>query len=110
MSKFDEAMEKYKKHLGEITSSADHDLLEKVAKGLGPSIYNNDASKVSCSDQSELERVAKNYCEKKLGITDHEAAMKAIATVCGKYDSRTKYRAVFYYLVCKELKKESVYA
>lgn len=109
MSKFEEAVEKYQKQMKENGMTVDPEFLRKVAKGLGPSLYNNDASKVSCSDKSELDRVRKNFVEKKLGITDEARANEAINTVCTKYNSRTKYRAVFYYLLAKELKKEAVY-
>lgn len=110
MSKFDEALEKYTadmdKHLG---MKPDADLLRKVAKGLGPSIYLKDASLVSCSDQTELDRVKANFLDKKLGITG-DAAEKAVAAVCAKYKAHNKHRAVFYYLLVQELGKESFYA
>jgi len=94
----------------EITDAkADMDLLRKVTKGLGPSIYNNDSNKVACSQKSELERVNTNYCQKKLGVSAADGE-KAVAAACEKYSERSKHRAVFYYLVCKDLGKESVYA
>ena len=40
---------------------ADESLLTKVAKGLGPAIYNADASKVSGSSKKELETVKKTF-------------------------------------------------
>lgn len=36
-------------------------LLENIAKGCGPSIYNNDAYSVAGSDPKELETVKKNF-------------------------------------------------
>ena len=58
MSKFDEMLTKYQTALSGISKSAvDADQLNKVAKGLGPSIYLKDASLVSCTDQKELDRV-----------------------------------------------------
>lgn len=108
MSKFDEKLATYKASLDEF-GGGDHDLLTAVTKGLGPSIYNNDSNKVACTQASELERVVTNFCVKKLGASqaDGEAA---VAAVCKKYDTRAKHRAVFYYMVVKELGKESVYA
>ena len=50
MSKFDECMETYSSELKGLGISFDADLLKAVAKGLGPSIYNNDSSKVASSD------------------------------------------------------------
>jgi len=65
MSKRDELIEKYvddiKSKFGE---TPDMDLLTKVAIGLGPAIYNLDASKVSGSDEKELETVKNNFLMK----------------------------------------------
>lgn len=109
MSKFDEKMETYKQALAEAVKSPDNDLLHKVAKGLGPSIYNNDSNKVACSDPEEVARLVTNYAVKKLGASQAEGE-KAAAEVCKEYSVRAKHRAVFYYMVCKKLGKESHYA
>ena len=71
MSKFEEALENYTKEMkGTLKmKSVDADLLRAVTKACGPSIYNRDASTVSCSDQSELDRVKKNFLIKKLSLT-----------------------------------------
>ena len=73
-------------------AAPDVELLTKVTKGLGPSIYNNDASKVSGSDKTELDLVKNNFLIKKLGKSN-----------------KNKYRAVVYYLLTKHFGKESVY-
>lgn len=109
MSKFEEKMAAYEKSLAEADKSPDNDLLRKVAKGLGPSIYNNDSNKVACSDPKEVARLVQSYGVKKLGA-DEAAAEKAAAEVCKEYNVRAKHRAVFYYLMCKKLNKESHYA
>ena len=109
MSKFDEKLATYEAALKKIDSKADMDLLRKVTKGLGPSIYNNDSNKVACSQKSEMERLVKNFCVKKLGV-DQAAGEKAAAEVCAQYTERSKHRPVFYYLVVKNLGKESDYA
>jgi hypothetical protein len=104
MSKFDDCMAKYTAQLEGAGIAFDADALTAVAKGLGPSIYLTDASLVSCSDQSELDRVKTNYVIKKLGLEDGANVDAAIAAVCAKLkDSRQKHRAVFYYLVKQEL-------
>jgi hypothetical protein len=112
MSKFDECMETYSSELKGLGISFDADLLKKVAKGLGPSIYNADSSKVSSTDPAELARVKTNFLIKKLGLKDGPALDKAIAAVVAQLGSsnRNKYRAMFYYLLVKNLGKESVYA
>ena len=72
MSKKDECMAQYRASLNDKcgVSNIDEALLEKVVRGLGPSIYLVDASKVSCSDKAEIKRVKDNFCTKKLGMTD----------------------------------------
>jgi Protein of unknown function (DUF2853) len=106
MSKFDEMMAKYSAELKSAGKSAvDADQLTKVAKGLGPSIYLRDASMVSCSDQTELDRVKTNFLTKKLGMTDNAAMDAAIKAVCADYDSKQRLRAVFYYMLLQKLGK-----
>ena len=86
-------------------------LVEAVAKGLGPSIYNDDSSRVSCSDQNEMDRVKANFLIKKLGLTDGPALDAALKEACEAMGSsnRHKYRTLFYALLVKKFGKESVY-
>jgi hypothetical protein len=113
MSKFDDALVTYTEAMKNTLKIKDIDasLLKAVTKGLGPSIYKADASKVSCSDKEELARVKNNFLIKKLGLDDSPALDKAIQEVCEEFGSRNpnKYRAVFYYLLTKKLGKESFY-
>ncbi|RTE51781.1 DUF2853 family protein [Arenibacter aquaticus] len=112
MSKRDELIEKYAADIKEkFGETPDMDLLTKVTVGLGPSIYNMDASKVSGSDDKELETVKKNFLIKKLGLSDGPELMEAIKSVADKYGSsvKSKHRAVVYYMLAKHFNKESVY-
>lgn len=112
MSKRDELIEKYAADIKDkFGETADMDLLTKVTVGLGPSIYNLDASKVSGGDEKELETVKNNYLIKKLGLSDGPKLMEAINSVMDKYGSsnRNKHRAVVYYMLCKHFNKASVY-
>lgn len=110
MSKFDEAVDKYHSQMTELgMGSVDKVLLTKVTKGLGPSIYNADSSRVACTDPTELARVKDNFVNGKLGVTDDKAADAAIQEVCAAYNSNYKWRAVFYYLLTKKLGKEAIY-
>ena len=112
MSKRDELIEKYAADIKDkFGETADMDLLTKVTIGLGPSIYNLDASKVSGGDEKELETVKNNYLIKKLGLSDGPKLMEAIKSVMDKYGSanRNKHRAVVYYMLCKHFNKASVY-
>jgi len=92
--------------------TVDGKLLRAVCKGMGPSLYKADASKVACGQASELETIQKGFCAKKLGVTDGDKAMKAIKDVCADMGSsnRNKQRAAFYYLLTKKLRKSSVFA
>jgi len=114
MSKFQEALDLY---AGEMTGklgmkSVDADLLKAVTKACGPSIYNKDSSKVSCSDQAELDRVANNFCKKKLGLTDDAAIASALKEVCEAMgtSNKSKYRAIFYYMLVEKFGKQSLFA
>lgn len=112
MSKFDETLDQYKSEMDKLKLDYDAALLQAVTKGLGPSIYLADASKVSCSDSEELNRVKKNFLQNKLGFNDEAKADAAIKTICEKMGSsnRNKYRAIFYYLLVKELGQEKFYS
>ena len=112
MSKRDELIEKYAADIKDkFGENPDMDLLTKVTVGLGPSIYNLDASKVSGADEKELETVKNNYLIKKLGMSDSPALMDAVKSVVEKYGSsnKNKHRAVVYYMLCKHFKKQSAY-
>lgn len=111
MSKFNECVESYKKQNSELNLGLSEDLLVAVAKGLGPSIYNNDSSKVSGSDQKELDTVKNNFLIKKLGLTDGPALDKAISEVMEQMgtSNKSKHRAVVYALLAKKLGKDSIY-
>lgn len=112
MSKRDDLIQQYAVHIREkFGQKPDMDLLTKVTVGLGPAIYNLDASKVSGSDDKELQTVKKNFLMKKLGLADSPALMDAINKVIDDYgrSERNKHRAVIYYMLARHFKKESVY-
>lgn len=110
MSKFDERVEKYTKAYKEkVGGKLDEELLRKVTKGLGPSIYNKDAETVS-AEATEMQRVVDNYLVKKLGLSG-DNLMASVEAVIEKYgkSERAKYRACIYYMLCVHHGKESVY-
>mgnify|MGYP001386854538 FL=1 len=94
-----------------LKMKVDKDLLTKVAKGLGPSIFNNDASKVSGSDSKELDTVKNNFLIKKLGLKNDSKLDDSINEVMIKMgtSNRNKYRAMVYYLLVVEFNKQSIY-
>lgn len=110
MSKFVELVDKYEATAKKLGLKVNRELLEKVAKGCGPSIYRKDASLVAASDPKELERVKKNFLIKKLGMKDTPKLDAALAKVCADMKgARQKPRALFYYQLVVDLKKKSVY-
>ena len=112
MSKRDDLIAKYAADLKDKCGmKPDMDLLTKVTIGCGPSIYNRDAATVSGSDPKECATVKKNFINKKLGVTSDAKADAALDKVMETYGktNRTKYRAVIYYMLTKELGKEKVY-
>lgn len=112
MSKRDELIQKYAEEIKtKFGEEPNMDLLTKVTIGLGPSIYNLDASKVSGSNEKEMETVKTNFLIKKLGLSDSPQLSEAINTVIDAYgrSDKNKYRAVIYYMLAKHFKKESIY-
>ena len=82
MNKLEEALNTYTEEFkNKVNIEIDQELLKKVTKGLGPSIYNKDASKVSNSDKAEIETVKKNFLIKKLGLEDGPHLDEAIEEV-----------------------------
>lgn len=112
MGKRDDLIEKYAADLKEKCGmTPDMNLLTKVTIGCGPAIYNDDASTVSGTDQTELDTVKNNFLIKKLGLSASDDLDGAIASVIETYgkSNRNKYRAVVYYMLTKHFGKESVY-
>lgn len=111
MSKLTDLVAHYQGENSNLKLGLDNALVEAVAKGLGPSIYNDDSSRVSCSDQTEMDRVKTNFLIKKLGLADGPALDAALKEVCEAMGSsnRNKYRTLFYALLVKKFGKESVY-
>jgi len=112
-SKFLEAVALYTKELKDKTGIiVDKELLKAVTKACGSAIYNKDASKVSTSDPVELLRIKKSFLIQKLNLKDSPilgAAIKEVGEQLGK-SNRHKYRAMFYYLLVKKFKKESIFS
>ena len=85
-------------------AGADADVVQKIVKHLGIALQSKDASLVSCTDSSELDRVREKWCMKKLGATDEGKCDDVIASVCETMSGdRNKQRVTFYYLVAKEM-------
>jgi len=82
-------------------SGATEDGVQKIVNYLGVALMNKDASLVSCSDETERNRVRDGYAAKKLGMST-AAAEAAIEAVCQEMKGdRMKQRVTFYHLLAK---------
>jgi hypothetical protein len=98
-------LQKYVDDVAKYTDTVNEELVEVLYKSLAGVLANADAANVSCSDDSELDTVKKNFVEKKLEVTDDERADAAIKEVCEKMKGdRSKNRLTFYYLLTEELR------
>ncbi|HMX41980.1 MAG TPA: DUF2853 family protein [Saprospiraceae bacterium] len=111
MATFVETFDNYKSEMNGLGISYDEALFSAVTKALGPVIYNNDSSRVSCSDADEMNRVKTNFLIGKLGLADGPALDAALKEVCDQLGSsnRNKYRAMFYYLLVVKFGKQGLY-
>ncbi len=112
MSKTEEKVEKYVQDIKEkIGEDPDIDLLRKVTKACGPSIFQSDSETISSTTPSELETVKQNFMIKKLGLKDDKNLDAGLELIIEKYgkSNRNKYRAVVYYLLTKFYKKEAIF-
>jgi len=112
MSKLQEKIKQYQEENKKLGLGLSDELIEKVTKKLGPSIYKADAETISCSSKEELERVKKNFLIKKLGLKESDNLDEILQETCEKLgkSNRKKYRALFYALIVKKLGKEDIYA
>jgi len=88
----------------------DEALVAALVKNYALVLRRPDSAYVSCSDPAELETVKKNFLMKKLGLKDGPRLDEAIKKVCEQMKAdRRKSRAVFYYLLTKDMGKEKVF-
>ena len=88
-------------------SGASLEHVRKVVNYCGIALRSRDASLVSCSDETEKNRVRDGYCSKKLGM-DAATAGTAVDVVCQTMKAdRNKQRVTFYYLLAKNANKLS---
>jgi len=111
MSKLDDLIVRYSAEAEKLKLNLDTAFITAVAKSLGPSVYNADSETISSSSKSELETVKNNFLIKKLGLEDSPKLDEAINEVVEQLgtSNRNKYRVLFYALLAKKFKKESLY-
>jgi len=102
-------MDRYKKELNKLRVKVDDALLKAVVKSLGPAVYRDDASKISAADATELERVKQNFMVRRLGLSNGpkvDAMLNRAINQMGR-SNRNKHRAVLYYLITRDAKREA---
>lgn len=88
----------------------DMELLEKVAVGCGPAIFNPTEEFVT-EDTRDIQKVRRNFLVRKLTIPDGPELLAAIQAAIRSYGTPDipKYRAVLFYLLVKRFGKEAYY-
>jgi len=111
MGRLDDIIAKYQTENENLVLGIEPTLLAKITKSLGPSIYNEDACRVSSSDKTEIETVKKKYLVGKLGLSESADLDSAIQDVMTKLGSanKNKYRALVYALLCEKFSKQDIY-
>ena len=99
----------YMDNINKYASGASEAVVQKICNYLGIALTNKDSSLVSCSDQTEIDRVVNGYCAKKLG-QDAGTAQAACEAVCATMkEDRMKSRVTFYYLLAKNAGKLDIF-
>ena len=100
-SKYADNIKKYAKGYNKAAA-------EKIVGHLGIALRNRDSSLVSCSDETELQRVREKWCRGKLTLADKNPEIDAvIQKVCEKMkpEGGNKSRVTFYYLLAEHYGK-----
>lgn len=100
--------EDVKKHVPD----ADDTAIEGIVRHCGIALQSRDASLVSFTDKSELERVREKFLKKKLGLSMSDDELDgAIASIGDKLkDVRNKNRVTVYYMLADHFGKLSDFA
>ncbi len=112
MGRRGELIELYARDLREKCGiEPDMGLLEKVAIGCGPAIYDAHARCIADDDPEELGAVRENFLVRKLDLRDGPELSAAIDTMIEIYGRAepNKHRAVLYYMLVRHFRRESAY-
>lgn len=104
-----ELIDMYKKELSKLKVKVDDVLLKAVVKSLGPAVYRDDASKFSAADAAELERVKQNFMVRRLGLPNTaklDVMLNKAIDRMGR-SNKNKYRAVLYYIITQDSKRQA---
>ncbi|MEZ5738921.1 MAG: DUF2853 family protein [Burkholderiaceae bacterium] len=91
----------YKADIAKYSPVVNEAAVQSIVKYCGIALRSKDASLVSSSDKSELDRVRDGFAKKKLGL-EADAADAGIKQVVEKMKAeRRKSRVTFYYLLAE---------
>lgn len=100
--------DKYYANVQKFDAKADKNVVQNIIKYCGASLSSRDASLVACSDEAEVQRVAKGFITKKLGL--EKGQLELAKDVCTQMKPvRFKDRVTFYYLCTQKARKMSIF-
>ena len=105
------SISEYASNLQQYTDNVSEEEVKGIVKHLGIALTNRDASLVSCSDKTELDRIREGFLKKKLQLTASDEDLdRAINEVCtAMKDTRNKSRVTFYYLLAEKFDQLSFF-
>jgi len=104
----EQRFDKYYPNVQKFDAKANADVVRNIIKYCGPALNTRDASLVACSDEAEVNRVAKGFITKKLGLKSGQ--LDLAKDVCTQMKpQRFKDRVTFYYLAAKKAGKLSLF-
>ncbi len=94
----------YKEDVAKYTDTVDEAAVDGIVKHCGIALRSRDASMVSCSDESERNRVRDSFLKKKLARAEPDTDLDhAVMEVCERMQAaRSKSRVTFYYLLAEK--------
>lgn len=97
----------YTTDIKKYSPSVNEKAVQGIVKFCGIALQSKDASLVSCSSKSELERVRESFMKKKLKMAAADADLdKQIQAVCTTMKAaHDKHRVTFYYLLAEKAGK-----
>ena len=112
MGRRDELIAGYAAELRDICGiDPDPRLLERVAIGCGPAIYDPKAATIDAADDDEIETFCRTFLVRKLGLYPSAELIDAVREILGIYDvdGAPRQRAVVCYMLVRYFGMEAHY-
>ena len=99
---------KYLAEVRKYDAKASAAVIDNIVKYCGIALRSRDSSLVACSQEHELNTIAKGFATKKLGMTSGQ--LDLVKAICEQMKGqRFKNRVTFYYLMAKKARKMSIF-